>query len=260
LTADKLVDSTDNSEHLFEQAVTQKEGTFVNSWFVKAGERSMIEVRPVHIGEGNNTSSIVFDLSDGTVWSSLNAGLITDYGITPILWDIYRVWVSYTLTSATTDHRTRLNICDNTGNIVYTGDGTSGIYLWGAQLEEGTYPTSYIPTTSAPVTRAADISTSTATTCAADVAYIDGTDFSDFYNQNEGTVVVGGKYSSGNTALTVGDLSITSDSDDYKLYAQKYTTNQNATQIELQDGYTRHIEYFPKALTDNNLIALTTEE
>ena len=61
---------------------------------------------------------------------------------------------------------------------VYTGDGASGIYIWGAQLEAGAFATSYIPTTTATVTRAAD------------VASITGSNFSSFYNQTEGTVFI----------------------------------------------------------------------
>ena len=60
-------------------------------------------------------------------------------------------------------------------------DGTtssigSSIFLWGAEAEVGAFPTSYIPTTTATVTRAAD------------VASITGSNFSSWYNQTEGTV------------------------------------------------------------------------
>ena len=58
-----------------------------------------------------------------------------------------------------------------------TGDGSSGFYLWGSQLETGPFPTSYIPTTTSTVTRAADVASMT------------GTNFSSWYNPLEGTVV-----------------------------------------------------------------------
>jgi hypothetical protein len=58
----------------------------------------------------------------------------------------------------------------------YAGDVTKGLFIWGAQLEAGAFPTSYIPTTTAAATRSAD------------VASITGANFSSWYRQDEGTV------------------------------------------------------------------------
>jgi hypothetical protein len=62
------------------------------------------------------------------------------------------------------------------GILIYTGDGTSGVYIWGCQAEEGSYSTSYIPTTSAAVTRNADV--------------ISKTGISSLIGQTEGTMFV----------------------------------------------------------------------
>jgi len=57
-------------------------------------------------------------------------------------------------------------------------DGVSSLYIWGPQLEVGTFPTSYIPTQASTRTRALDN------------ARIIGKNFSSFYNLDEGSIFV----------------------------------------------------------------------
>ena len=102
----------------------------------------------------------------------------------------------------TGNHRGYCNfrLLDNSGNDSYTGDGTSGVYIWGVQYEKASsFSTSYIPTSGSTVTRAAD------------VAQITGTNFSSWYNQSEGTLFAdvnpvnttqGGVWSSTNSSVT----------------------------------------------------------
>ena len=69
-----------------------------------------------------------------------------------------------------------------------SGGATSGsFYAWGAQVEEGTFETSYIPTTTSTATRAAD------------VAEITGANFG-FHNAPEGAYVIETGASSGTTS------------------------------------------------------------
>lgn len=74
----------------------------------------------------------------------------------------FRVWVTYTVSNPFGYNR------------ISTVGGS--VYLWGEQLETGTFPTSYIPTTSAQVTRMGDIAT------------ITGANFSSWYRVDEGTL------------------------------------------------------------------------
>ncbi len=77
---------------------------------------------------------------------------------------------------STITFRTCSDYAANTLN--YAGDGTSGLYLWGAQLEQAIAPSTYIPTTTAAVTRSVDS------------AYMRGaTNFDAWYNPTEGTLV-----------------------------------------------------------------------
>lgn len=88
----------------------------------------------------------------------------------------YRV-VMIATSDTSTNITFQMSLHNGTTN-VYTGNGVSGAYLYGAQLEAGAFATSYIPTVAATVTRSADIATMT------------GTNFSSWYNQTEGTIVV----------------------------------------------------------------------
>jgi hypothetical protein len=164
-TADKLVENTALAEHLVVQSGLGTGSKTVSVYF-KAAERTK-----AYIYFFNATDGVVvsyFDLSSGTVLSG--AGVIT-----PVGGGWYRCSLSRT---ATASDGVYFGPCINSGSTSYTGDGTSGIYIWGAQLEAGAFATSYIPTVASQVTRAADN------------ASMLGDNFATWFNANEGSVSV----------------------------------------------------------------------
>lgn len=148
-TADKVVEDTSaTTTHVaaLGSYVPVAGDNHVYSIFLKRGERTsaLIEIA----GGGAATVSGVVDLATGAVVSGsvrvVNAG-----------GGWWRCWVALTaVTTASIACRTYLR---NATGHTYTGDGTSGIYAWGAQLEVGAYPSTYIPTAGTSASRGADL-------------------------------------------------------------------------------------------------------
>ena len=174
------------------QTVTPITTPITLSVWAKADGFNVINLNLGNYGDnGVEDAFLKVNVSTGTLVESSGSagGFWTSYSITPFPNGWYRVTAT-TTDSTDGDTVILLQVCEDDGSqTVTTGDGTKGILIWGAQLEAGSFPTSYIPTAGATVTRAADVSSSSTVTRSADVASMTGTNFSSWYNNEQGTVV-----------------------------------------------------------------------
>jgi hypothetical protein len=154
-TADKLVENALVGEHgVARIAGMAASGTYTLSVFAKAAERTRVA-----IGNSSSGHYAIFDLSLGTVVQA-SQGTVTNGTISGILANgFYRVSCTITVASAAS---TSITLVSSGTTISYLGNGTNGIFLWGAQLETGSVATSYIPTVAATATRNADVINKTA--------------------------------------------------------------------------------------------------
>ena len=196
LNGDKLVeDTTATSSHELAESVsglTAQVYTF--SVYAKAAGRSVLQIT----FSGNGGSGYAnFDLSSGVLGTVGNSAVAS---ITSVGNGWYRC--SIASGSAFSAGSCTFAMMPQTSTTAaryggYTGDGYSGIYIWGAQIEAGSFPTSYIPTTSAQVTRSADAASMT------------GTNFSSWFNAGEGALYAEANFSAlfssaGNPGTFVG--------------------------------------------------------
>jgi hypothetical protein len=183
VTADKLIVNLLSVTGRLSQNTTLT-GSHTFSAFLKASEWSWAFITPSAAVGG-----VWFNLSNGTIGTQQSGcvGSIVSYGNG---W--YRCSVTLTGTGVASTARVTPTNADNANT---AGDGTSGIFAWGAQLEAGSFPTSYIPTVASTVVRSAD------------VCSITGSDFSGFYNQSEGTVYTESRPATVNGTTTTFGLS-----------------------------------------------------
>jgi len=229
--ADFLIEGVSTSQHLLRR-INSPEFTpdqiYSYSVFAKRNGRDI----QLLLFKTSTFASAKFNLTSGEV-DSVSAGSaeIKDFGNG---W--YKCSVTGTCPSgASGGSFVDVSLLDGSFSTSYTGDGVSGAYIYGAQLEAGAFPTSYIPTDGATATRSADVAsipvadfgfhpnskgtlfvevkTPEVDQIIAGVAYFNSTSFQNsagFSKANSGNTQAGGRYlfaafGGGNTILDVTD-------------------------------------------------------
>ena len=173
------------------------------------------------IGPANvfGTGYVNFDLQAGTITAQSSG---TSQSLSASIVRLGGGWVAICVKVAalqSTGFRASLNFIKTatTARGVNEGafDGTSGIYIWGAQLEAGSFPTSYIPTTTAQVTRAADIASVN--------------ELSPWYNPEQGTLFV--EWATEHSASDKWIFSLSDGTANNDMYSGQFTGRVSRTAI-----------------------------
>ena len=162
LSAAKLSATTSTSDKNIYKAFTTTAQNYTMSLYAKAGG---INSLAFYYSSNSGGPYPQFNLSNGT---ATNGGVMQFVG---------NGWYkcSHTFTAVSVTNLLAIYV-NSTSSM--TGNGFDGIYIWGAQVEAGSFPTSYIPTSASTVTRTFDY------------PVISGSNFSSWFNNTAGTVYV----------------------------------------------------------------------
>ena len=140
LTGCKLIlDGSAATDHRLSKAATGLVSgvSYVFSVFAKASDFDWLVL---YDGNGHGK---YFDIANGSVGSNFVAA-VNDSGVEEYQNGWYRCWIAFT--SGSTTVTSFLYLAEADGDIAIDGDSSSGVYIWGAQLERGVVPGVYVPT------------------------------------------------------------------------------------------------------------------
>ena len=147
-TATKIIPNSSNSIHKIRLIYSSATNTYNFSVFAKKGEYKNILIWDDSVSEG-----IGVNLDDLSIFRNEN---VEGYKIEQHSngW----VRISYTRSYTSEQPLPSIYVYDNsaTPQITFLGNGSDGLYIWGAQFEIGSYATSLINTQGSAVTRLAD--------------------------------------------------------------------------------------------------------
>lgn len=160
-SADKLVEDTSTGIHQLGLSLTGATDNTVQavSFFAKADDRSFLDVA-LFDKAASLAGFFRVDLSDGSL---LHQSGTYDAFVDPHVNGWYRVLIAYNVGSGGSSQQINLRL-HNGVDQSYTGDGSSGIHIWGLQYEvDRPWPTSYVRSEGSPGVRAVETAWITAT-------------------------------------------------------------------------------------------------
>ena len=135
-------DTFDSTTETFDTGSLEPTQTFTISAFIKAKGYDNTRFNVI-LDPGPNEKDVKFDLDldNGTVGTVFNTGGVTvdAAGSVPLGNGWYRAYMTLTFSFGISVLRNQIWIKNTAGAQIYAGDGTSGLYVWGAKLSRGAF-------------------------------------------------------------------------------------------------------------------------
>jgi hypothetical protein len=241
--------------------VTANTTLYTHSVYAKASSSIYLTIGTSY---ATNQFAAIFNLSTGVV--SNTSGSPTATSITPVGNGWYRCSITFTTSSTTTYIEIGpSNVNTFSGGSYPNGSAGSSAFIWGAQLEALSFPTSYIPTTSAAVTRTVDSVSMTGTNFSSWYDTGQGTFYSEFnlFNVSSGWALLGNQLGiSGNIIFGNSNSILSYDGSNFGTFLSSINTNTfykvSCSLTQTQNTNTGSGNIATTSITNGNLLKTTS--